>query len=170
VSPRNDGAPAGQQGRTSSRSAGQRDHDNGSAVTDETGDGALFPPPPVVVVTTGTYGERIEREVESFPAWMRGPAPKPRPTPPRSSTLAHADPAWVRAASARVKWLASTDVTFTADDVRDKVPTSPADARALGALFSEFAGRGQIVCVGLQASATPSRRGGALRVWRGRAR
>lgn len=81
-------------------------------------------------------------------------------------TAEHTSDVRVRAALETViRDLAATGQEFTADQVRQQV--DPASPQLLGAAFSRAARDGIIVCVGATTSASPSRHGGLLRVWRG---
>lgn len=85
-----------------------------------------------------------------------------------SATL---DPWWSDGAMRAVQALASTGRVFSADDVRDdpyNLPDPPHPSQ-WGALFSAAASAGLIEHAGFATSRNPTRRGGVLRTWRGKA-
>jgi len=153
--------------------AGQQDHAESNAQSAPEGDGALFAMPAPPVVGRGAYGP-VTRQAEpeptpEYPDWQRGPASRPTEPRDRYTSVTNADPSWVAAAVGLLATFAATGSTFSADDLRDGLPTTTSGTKALGGVFSDAAARGLIEVAGYGPSRSASRRGGATRLWRGRA-
>lgn len=151
MSPGHDERRPGGGGVTSSRPAGQRGRNERTTDLGQEHQDAL----------------PFRYDDEPEPDHRRGPAPEPRQAPSRTSARQHADPAWVAAAVRRISALAALGGRFEAADVRNVLPPSVSGVAALGALFAEAAANGTIIPAGYGASRSPSRRGSAVRFWRG---
>jgi len=154
--------------------AGQQDHGKRTTTTPTTDDATLFDVAPPPVVGRGAYGP-VVRQAEpqlapEYPDWQRGPASRPSEPRDRHTAVRNADPSWVAAAVGLLETFAATGTTFSADDLRDGLPTTTSGTKALGGVFSDAAARGLIEVAGFGPSRSASRRGGAIRLWRGRAR
>lgn len=81
---------------------------------------------------------------------------------------------WRQAATKEIKRLARTGRPFTADDLYEKVghpdPTHKVNSRnnVVGKIFREACEAGLIESIGWRPSRQPHRKGGVIRIWRGK--